>query len=562
MTLIQSCTNYNNGFRSLSKKQYDSALKSFKKSATEDDSIHAALEIGDLYQNHYKNYSEAIYWYKKVGENYNKSSIFIRFFNEPYYLIALRQLGDIYYNGYTSESISNYSKAYECYNEISLKTNDPHLKRRLHDLIEECKREIQNEARKKKYLEEQDVQKIKLEPKKEEKSKTLKPYRIIETENASFKATNKPLSYYTIDELNSLPMNIRMIYRIEVSPNTSREKLKMILTNFLEKKTKANPDIDEVMIFAYKKNDFLVATMEWCPEGQWGEVTPYIALNNDRSYYKCIFNFIDETEHSNTSLTKDNQSLTANKNVITCDQFDIIYKITEEKLYFSIKTDLPDNINISVSVFRSFLQNNEEHSFDYYSKSDGTVSDYRKEHSIDINSKIWLERLKKNEEDLSRLGMSGEVTSISKNITISAIVPIMGQPKGIDKFQGKATTTNIFGTNIRTVEKEVSVLYPLNSDDKIGSNISLDPMNLDIGQKYILSDSASLMPHYEPVNDWFSKIINMPKGSIFKVLRKTKNGNKIWYKAEYLGNTESFSKIGWINSTALLGQQLKAIKNN
>lgn len=49
--------------------------------------------------------------------------------------------------------------------------------------------------------------------------------------------------------------------------------------------------MDAVAILAYEREDQLqyaatLGTLEWCPDGSWGNVSPEIARTNDRSSYK------------------------------------------------------------------------------------------------------------------------------------------------------------------------------------------------------------------------------------------------------------------------------------
>jgi hypothetical protein len=94
-------------------------------------------------------------------------------------------------------------------------------------------------------------------------------------------------------------MNMRMEYRVVISPEISKEELKSTLIQVVMDKTSKNKCIDEVVVFAYDRkenvnNAFTLGKVEWCPNGDWSSVTPEIASNNDRSSYQYVFGIRDK----------------------------------------------------------------------------------------------------------------------------------------------------------------------------------------------------------------------------------------------------------------------------
>lgn len=119
-------------------------------------------------------------------------------------------------------------------------------------------------------------------------------YTIIEEENLSIKALNKPLSDYTDDEIVQTPTNIRMQYKILVPSEITKEELIATLIQVVKNKTVENKDIDEIAVFAYNRkqdiNDvYTYGKVEWCPNGDWTGVTPAIASANNRASYRYVF---------------------------------------------------------------------------------------------------------------------------------------------------------------------------------------------------------------------------------------------------------------------------------
>jgi hypothetical protein len=129
---------------------------------------------------------------------------------------------------------------------------------------------------------------------------------MVRDEDISIKALDRPLSSYTLEELNSLPLNVRKLCKVVVSPSISKEELKSTLIQVVMDETSKNSDIDEVSVMAYDRKgevDFAynLGKVDWCPNGDWGAVTPEIASSNDRSSYKYVFDILDRVGKIKTS---------------------------------------------------------------------------------------------------------------------------------------------------------------------------------------------------------------------------------------------------------------------
>ena len=134
----------------------------------------------------------------------------------------------------------------------------------------------------------------------------VRNYEIVETEDMSIKALDKPLSAYSASEIENLPLNIRKAYRIVAPSDITKEELKATLIQVVMDKTSENSDIDEVIVFAYDRKEdadriYTFGKVEWCPNGDWGGVTSIIASTNDRSSYKYTFDIKDKVGNIGTS---------------------------------------------------------------------------------------------------------------------------------------------------------------------------------------------------------------------------------------------------------------------
>jgi len=250
---------------------------------------------------------------------------------------------------------------------------------------------------------------------------------------------------------------------------------------------------------------------------------------------------------------------------IVCDKFELVTKVKGSTLDLSVDTDLPDNAVVIVSVARSYLEkgNSATYSEDYFSEK-STIGKWRSKHSIPIVSEGWKTALRAKQEKMSRLGLGFDVASISDKITVRMVVPInQPDPKFGDRNKnliGKAVRTK--GT--RVVEDEIEIDYPLNAPPVGKSPFpSLNPQNLKIGQAYVVSKQTPLMPSHSPADPLLAiqQMKQIPKGGRFKVLEVYKekaNPWYPWYKVTAFNQRTEQIGTGWINSIALLGQELKA----
>jgi hypothetical protein len=90
----------------------------------------------------------------------------------------------------------------------------------------------------------------------------------------------------------------------------------------------------------------------------------------------------------------------------------------------------------------------------------------------------------------------------------------------------------------------------------------LDPQKLRTGQAFFVSKETPLMPELEPADPLaaLQRMIQIPKGGAFKISEIRKKGTSPWYRVVAIDQNKKRIGEGWINSTALLGQDLKPYK--
>lgn len=116
-------------------------------------------------------------------------------------------------------------------------------------------------------------------------------YEIVKIEDQSRKAIGKKnLSEYEKSELEELPTNKKMLYRIVLSKDTKENQVKPTVEKIINKLTDDNSDIDEIILWLYSdtemiNNGYDIGEAIWAPYGNLGNVDANIAKNNNRDNY-------------------------------------------------------------------------------------------------------------------------------------------------------------------------------------------------------------------------------------------------------------------------------------
>lgn len=232
------------------------------------------------------------------------------------------------------------------------------------------------------------------------------------------------------------------------------------------------------------------------------------------------------------------------------EEFKVKYSLNENLLNISIITDLPDNIKLSLSVNRSYWEKGDSetpYSGEYYSE-EVTVGELKNSRKIALNKDVWQSNLSEKQKDLALSGIDLEVEKISDSINIVAIVMSSNIPE--PKFKnGK------YGLN------ETFIYYPMKGNIITESEYG-NFQSLKIGKTYLLSDTTPLMPELNPSDPLTasSKMKQIDKGNRIKILKIVNKSNKPWYKVKVFDQENKSIGIGWINSFALLKQELYIIK--
>lgn len=247
---------------------------------------------------------------------------------------------------------------------------------------------------------------------------------------------------------------------------------------------------------------------------------------------------------------------------IVCDRFDIIWHLEGNSLEFSLDTDLPDSTGISIRVSRSYWEKEDgdaEYGVDYFDKS-STVGECRTSRKISLDNKKWETALRDKQKEMAKFGLGFDVAKISDKIRIYVVVPLVQSDPRFGKRNKNLVGNAVIKENGNLVKDEVKIEYPLKARIKGRSpypnKVAHDA--LEKGKTYKLSKKTGLASHYDPADPLkaINKIESIPPDTIFRVNRIAYKGGTPWYQVTIIKPKRLKGKKGWINSLALLGQEI------
>ncbi len=249
---------------------------------------------------------------------------------------------------------------------------------------------------------------------------------------------------------------------------------------------------------------------------------------------------------------------------VTCDRFDPKATLRGDQLSVSLDTDLPDSTVVMVGVARSYFQASSasEYPLNYF-VARATVGEWRKPNNLTVNHTVWQKLLDDRARSLAAAGLSFAVQNVDQNLTISFTVPI-SQPDPRFGQDNRGLVGRMVSTKgLRSVRAEVKVSYPLGGAGVKNATEFGTARGLQPGLNYRLARRTLLMPERDPTDPL--RAANMaqplPPGTVIHILKvdQTNNANP-WYHVSATGNSGANVASGWINSIALIGQELKVLR--
>ena len=237
---------------------------------------------------------------------------------------------------------------------------------------------------------------------------------------------------------------------------------------------------------------------------------------------------------------------------ITYKEFKVNYDSETQSITPYLITDLPKQINVNITVSRSYWEKNDEFKSEYaveYFSETHTIEEWSNQINIPLNDTEWNTKLSLKQNEMAEIGLGFDVKNVSDSIEIYAVIPSTNKPfpkllnskmsASSIKFQKK------LGVKIKNVTQYANYL------------------ELKKGVIYNISNEVPLMPYLNPSDpiDAISLIQKVNSNQFIEVLTLEKKNNTPWYKVNILNeNLENIGQ-GWINSVALIGKKIKIIND-
>jgi len=357
----------------------------------------------------------------------------------------------------------------------------------------------------------------------------------------------------------------RRSVRVLVPPGLSREELRYNLkhcaaTQFNEFKP------DAVNVFAYWKHPdgydidgaYTAGRAVFAPFGEWGRALDGLAYNISTEEFDYSLVIVGEVREDASRPT------CGSGPVIRCDRFQLTASLEGDELRAQLDTDLPGSARLMVSVSRCYLQTGDartKYPMEYYSKK-SVVGEWDTPRMIPLDDSNFLRMLKDRVDQLATMGEPIEVAAIEDIIQVALVVPINQNDPAFGERNVNLRGTMVAHDNgLRTVRCEealhrpLGVLIPLPYRSRKASSATLE-----VGKCYRLSAETPLMPEVSP-DDPLSALAEMrmlPPSSCVQVKHRASKDVVPWYHVDACAPDGACLGEGWINSTALIGQDIEA----
>jgi len=249
---------------------------------------------------------------------------------------------------------------------------------------------------------------------------------------------------------------------------------------------------------------------------------------------------------------------------VTCDRFEPQATLEGSQLTVSLDTDLPDSTVVMVSVSRSYWAGTplQEYPIDYL-ESRSTVGEWRKPRVVSVDHAVWRRKLDERVRLLAAAGEPVKVVRPDADVAVSFTVPVnQADPRfgaGNRNLVGKKVAT----TGLRVVWAERKVSHPFGTVAQPAPAEFGSPDGLVRGLKYRLSRDTPLAPERHPADPLRATALirHVPAGTIVTVLGVDRSdASNPWYRVSAASASGGDLGTGWVNSVALIGQELKVVR--
>jgi len=243
---------------------------------------------------------------------------------------------------------------------------------------------------------------------------------------------------------------------------------------------------------------------------------------------------------------------------VVCDTFQVNWSFEGNNLKMVLKTDLPENTDLIVTVDRLYLlkENQEEYGIDYYYEK-SKVKDWSKPKNILIDNLKWENSFQEKLKQHVLFQQGTRAEKINDFIGVRFLVPIRQTNSAFGEKNKNLTGEKVSVEFLRIVEDAFQIQFPYkaSSDPPLFAN----PTNLKKQKTYILSKRTPFMSELLPsdTDSALQTSIWLEPGFMIKIIKNQKKNNRVWYFAQASFQDGVIIGDGWINSNALTGQSIQ-----
>lgn len=275
----------------------------------------------------------------------------------------------------------------------------------------------------------------------------------------------------------------------------------------------------------------------------------------------------DRSARSGTPAS-DERKAAAEERPVVADTFEVLHEWHGDTLLLSLRTDLPETTTLMMSVDRLYWQEGASEAYAHpYRSEKTTVGAWEGgPHRVPIVDEIWQDSLRAHQRLMARLGDPYEVRRISDSVDIGFTVPVnQDDPRFGDRNEnlvGEAVRTE----GLRVVEDEFRVEKPFGEEPEPSPWVSRTA--LQPGQTYVLDGRVSVastceLGSAEEAMNAIEQVYVLGGGAVITVQEVVDEGcpeggsPDPWYRVQITRSDGAELGTGWINSAALIGQDIR-----
>lgn len=246
---------------------------------------------------------------------------------------------------------------------------------------------------------------------------------------------------------------------------------------------------------------------------------------------------------------------------IRCDRFDVQSRLSGDQLTISLDTDCPDFAEIMVSVSRTYYERGSDTAYVHaYFEEKSTVGKWRQPRQVSVAHTKWNSILETHREKMSRLGMGYTVSRVEDELKVRMVLPVNQKDERFGRRNENLVGNAVSTKGLRTAKSEVKIPYPLRDTSAGTAHLpSTDPYSLELKQSYHVAKETPLMPELQPTDAMaaLKRVQYIPAGYVIEIVNSSNVHGNPWYQVVVRDKKGNRRGSGWVNSTALVGQELE-----